>query len=44
MDLLQAIYAGDPCTALDEAVRGVAATRGLDEETIRQLRALGYLR
>lgn len=34
---------GHPCLVIHDAVRGVDQTEGLDEETIRELEALGYV-
>jgi len=40
---LGTLLGGDPCTAIQEAVRGTAQTVGLDPESVEALRALGYL-
>lgn len=40
---LQQVFQGDPCGQLEGAIRGVEPTEGLDDETIRALKSLGYL-
>jgi len=40
---LEGLIGGDPCEVVRAAVRGADPTTGLDEETIKGLRALGYL-
>ena len=40
---LDAIMGGEACSAMQAAVRGVDATRGLPQDTIDALRELGYL-
>jgi arylsulfatase len=41
--LLAAIFDGPPCETISGAARGTLATDGLDDESVRALRALGYL-
>jgi arylsulfatase A-like enzyme len=40
---LSQISHGDPCLAMETAVRGVSSEAGLDAETVESLRALGYI-
>jgi len=40
---LEGILGGDPCSVVDDAVRGQALATGLDEESIQALKDLGYL-
>lgn len=43
MDTLRAFLGGDPCPVMARATRGIGLTRGLDEESVKALRSLGYL-
>lgn len=42
--LLRLVYQGEPCEAIRDAVQGLPASHELSEETLRELKALGYLR